>query len=60
MNKKTNPDIFNDYMKEIKPDTYTQTKNLICDWSDKKLFDSLKDVEIYVRHCMIVDKAHII
>ena len=25
-----------DYMKTKKPDTYTQTKKLICDWSDKK------------------------
>ena len=23
-------------MKKIKPDTYTQTKKLICGWSDKK------------------------
>ena len=36
MNKKINPDNFSDYMKEIQPDTYTQTKKLICDWSDKK------------------------
>ena len=36
MNKKINPDNFNDYMKEIKPDNYTSTKKLICDWSDKK------------------------
>ena len=34
--KKNNPDDFIDYMKTIKPDTYTQTKKLICDWSDKK------------------------
>ena len=34
--KKINPDDFNDYMKEIKPDTYIQTRKLICDWSDKK------------------------
>ena len=31
VNKKIYPDNFNDYMKEIKPDTYTQTKKLICD-----------------------------
>ena len=42
INKKINPDTFNDYMKEIKPDTYIQSSKLICDWSDKKkLFDSL-------------------
>ena len=26
----------NDYMKEIKPDTYVRSSKLICDWSDKK------------------------
>ena len=41
MNKKNNPDDFNDYMKEIKPDTYIKSKKLICDWSNKKIFDSL-------------------
>ena len=29
-------DDFGDYKKTIKPDTYTHTKKLICDWSDKK------------------------
>ena len=36
MNKKINPVNFNDYKKEIKPDTYIQSSKLICDWSDKK------------------------
>ena len=45
-NKKIDPNN-SDYMKEIKPDNYTQTKKLICDWSDKKLFDSLEEVEIF-------------
>ena len=36
VNKKINPVNFNNYMEEIKPDSYTQTKKLICDWSDKK------------------------
>ena len=36
VNKKINPDNFNDYMKTIKPDRFIQTKKLICDWSDKK------------------------
>ena len=35
-NKKNNPDDFSDYTEEINPDTYTQTKKLICGWSDKK------------------------
>ena len=34
--KKINPDIFSDYVKTIKPDTFNQIKKLICDWSDKK------------------------
>ena len=36
VNEKTNPDNCSDYMKKIKPNTYTQTKKLICDWSDRK------------------------
>ena len=38
VNKKNNPDNFSDYLKEIKPDTYIQTKKLICDFSDKKIY----------------------
>ena len=34
--KKTSLDKFSYFMKEIKPDTFTQTKKLICDWSDRK------------------------
>ena len=30
-NKKNNLDDFSEHMKEIEPDTYTQTKKLICD-----------------------------
>ena len=59
VNKKSNPDDFTDYMKTIKPDTYTQTKKLICDWSDKKNFLILyRMLKFHVRHCMIVDKVH--
>ena len=36
VNKKINPDDFSDDMKEIKPDTYNQTRKLIHDWSDQK------------------------
>ena len=36
VNKIINPDDFNDYMKEIRPDTYVQSSKLICDWSDEK------------------------
>ena len=46
-------------MKKIKTDIYTQTKNLICDWSDKK--SSLihdKMLKFYVRHGMEVLAVH--
>ena len=59
VNKKSNPDDFNDYMKTIKPDTSTQTKKLICDWSDKKNYlIHYRMLKIYIRHGMIVDKVH--
>ena len=59
VNKKTNPDKFSDYMKEIKPDTYIQTKELICDWSDKKNYlVHYRMLKFYLRHGMIVDKVH--
>ena len=59
INKKVNPDNFNDYMKEIKPDTYIQTSKLICDWSNKKNYlVHYRMLKFYVRHGMIVDKVH--
>ena len=59
MNKKINPDDFNDYMKEIKPDTYIQTKKLICDWSDKKNYlVHYRMLKFFIRHGMVVDKVH--
>ena len=59
VNKKINPDNFNDYMKEIRSDTYVKFSKLICDWSDKK--NSLvhyRMLNFYIRHGMIVDKVH--
>ena len=59
MNKKIIPDKFNEYMIEIKPDTYIQTKKLICDWSDKKNYlVHYRMLKFYLRHGMIVDKVH--
>ena len=59
MNKKINPHNFNDYMKEIKPDTYIQTSKLICDWSNKKNYlIHYRMLKFYIRHGMIVDKIH--
>ena len=59
VNKKNNPDKFSDYMKTIKPDNYTQTSKLICDWSDKKNYlIHYRMLKFYVRYGMIVDKVH--
>ena len=59
VNKKINPDKFSDYVKEIKLDTYIQTKKLICDWSDKKNYlVHYRMLKFYLRHGMIVDKVH--
>ena len=46
-------------MKIITPDTYTQTKKLICDWSDKKNYlVPYRMLKFYVGHDMVVDKNH--
>ena len=59
MNKKIIPDNFNDYMKEIKPDTYIQSSKLICDQSDKKNYlIHYRMLKFYIRHGMVVDKIH--
>ena len=59
VNNKIDPENFNDYMKEIKPDTYTQNKKSICDWSDKKNYlIHYRMLKFYIRHEMIVDKVH--
>ena len=59
VNKKINPDNFGNYIKEIKPDTYIETKKLICDWSDKKNYlVHYRMLKFYLGHGMIVDKVH--
>ena len=59
VNKKINPDNFNDYMKEIKPDTYIKSSKLICDCSDKKNYlIHHRMLKFYIRHGMMVDKVH--
>ena len=59
VNKKTNLYDFSDSLKTIKPDTYTQTKTLICDWSDKKTYlFHYRMLKFYDRHGMVVDKIH--
>ena len=58
-NKENNPNNFGDYMEKIIPDTNTQTKKLICDWSDKKNHSiPYRMLKFYVRHGMIVDNYH--
>ena len=57
MSKKPNSDDFSVYMKEIIPDTYNQTKKLICGWSDKKNY-LVHYRKFYLRHGMIVEKVH--
>ena len=59
VNKKINHDNYNDYMKEIRPDTYVQTKKLICDWSDKKNYlIHYRMLKFYIRHGMVVERVH--
>ena len=59
MNKKINPNDFNDYMKEIKPDTFIQTSKLISDRSNKKNYlIHYRMLKFYIRHGMIIDKVH--
>ena len=46
-------------MKKIKPDTYFQTKKLICNRSDKKTYlIHYRMLRFYVRHGTIIDKIH--
>ena len=57
VNKKYSPKDFSDYMKTIKPDTLTQTKKLICDWTDKKNYlVHYRMLKFFVRHDMVVEK----
>ena len=58
VNKKINPDSLSDCMKTIKAGTHTQTKKLICAWSDKKKYlIHFRMLKLFVRHCMEVDKV---
>ena len=58
-NKKIDPDKYNDYMNSIKPENYTKSKKLICDWTDKKKYlIHYRMLKFYVRHGMIVVKIH--
>ena len=46
-------------MNSIKPENYTKSKKLICDWTDKKKYlVHYRMLKFYVRHGMIVEKIH--
>ena len=56
-NKKINPDKYNEYMNSIKPENYTKSKKLICDWTDKKKYlIHYRMLTFYVRNGMVVEK----
>ena len=58
-NKNINPKKHNDYMNKIKPKNYTKSKNLICDWTDKKKYlIHYRILKFYVRHGKVVEKNH--
>ena len=57
--KKIDPNKYNEYMKSIKPENYTKSKKLICDWTDKKKYlIHYRTLKFYIRHGMIVEKLH--
>ena len=59
--KKVNPDKYNDYMKKIKPKSYSKSKKLICDWTDKKKYLILyRIIKVYVWHGMVNVKIHVV
>ena len=46
-------------MNSIKPENYTKSKKLICDWTDKKKYlFHYRMLKFYIRHGMIVEKIH--
>ena len=58
-NEKINPNKYNEYMKSIKPENYTKSNKLICDWTDKKKYlIHYRMLKFYIRHGMIVEKIH--
>ena len=58
-NKFSPQDKFSDYMNEIKPDSYTQCRKLICDWTNKKNYLlHYRMLKFYVKHGMVVDKVY--
>ena len=57
-NKFAPKDKFTDYMNNMKGDSYTQCKKLICDWTDKKnCLVHYRMLKFFVKHGMIVEKV---
>ena len=58
-NRKINPNKYNEYMNTIKPEKFTKSEKLICDWTDKKKYlIHYRMLKFYVRHGMVVEKVH--
>ena len=50
---------YTEYMNDMKTDSYTSCKKIICDWTDRKnYFIHYRMLKFYVKHGMIVDKVH--
>ena len=46
-------------MKETIPDIYNQTRKMICDWIDEKIYlVHYRMLKFYVRHGMVVENVH--
>ena len=57
--KTIHKDEYKDYMKKIQPKSYTKSKKVICDWTDrKKYLIQNRMFKIFVGHGMIVGKIH--
>ena len=58
-NKLTPQNKFTEYMNNMKGDSYTPCKKLICNWTDKKNYlIHYRMLKFYVKHGMIVEKVH--
>ena len=46
-------------MKKIQPKSYTKSKKLLCDWTEKKNYlIPYRMLKFYVRYGIVVDKIH--
>ena len=57
--KKSESDNFTPFINENKPNTYPQSRNLICEWTDKmKCSFQYKMLKAHVKHGMVADEIH--